>query len=136
MQNRIQTWLALIVLAVGVVLAAVLGLYLYVSATAEPLHPNPQGVPSVAHLAPSREWAGAVEQGRRIVREGLIEQNLPGLSVAVGVNGEIVWAEGLGWASIENRLAGMDRTSTTTSTPASLSSRTKISAWCRLWPMV
>jgi CubicO group peptidase (beta-lactamase class C family) len=103
MQNRTQTWLALIVLAVGGLLAAVLGLYLYVSATAEPLHPNPQGVPSVAHLAPSREWAGAVEQGRQIDRATLIEQNLPGLSVAVGAGGEIVWAEGFGWADLESR---------------------------------
>jgi CubicO group peptidase (beta-lactamase class C family) len=34
----------------------------------------------------------------------LVEQNLPGLSVAVGVGGEIVWAEGFGWADLENRV--------------------------------
>jgi serine beta-lactamase-like protein LACTB, mitochondrial len=49
-------------------------------------------------------WADAVEQGRQIVRAGLTEQNLPGLSVAVGVGGDIVWAEGFGWADLENRL--------------------------------
>jgi CubicO group peptidase (beta-lactamase class C family) len=45
-----------------------------------------------------------VEQGRQVVRAGLIEQNLPGLSVAVGAGGGIVWAEGFGWADLENRV--------------------------------
>lgn len=101
---KIQTWLALIVLTVGALLAAVVGLFVYVSAT-PPLHPNPQDVPSVTDSAPLPKWAGAVEQGRQIVRAGLTEQSLPGLSVAVGVGGEIVWAEGFGFADLENRVS-------------------------------
>src|SRR4029453_14917253 len=31
------------------------------------------------------------------------EQNLPGLSVAGGIGGEIVWAEGFGWADLEKK---------------------------------
>ena len=100
--NRIQTWLALIVVAVGLLLVAILGLWVYVSVTATPLHPNPQDVPSVTHSAPLPKWAGAVEQARQIVRASLTEQNLPGLSVAVGVGGDIVWAEGFGFADLEN----------------------------------
>ena len=38
------------------------------------------------------------------MRAGLSQQNLPGLSVAVGVGGDIVWAEGFGWANIENQV--------------------------------
>ena len=91
-------------MAVGLLLAAILGLWVYASATATPLHPNPQDVPSVTRSAPLPKWADAVEQGRQIVRAGLIEQNLPGLSVAVGVGGDIVWAEGFGWADLENRV--------------------------------
>ncbi len=102
-KNRIS-WLALIVLAAGLVPAAVIGLFLYMSAAATPLHPNPRDVPSVTRSAPLPRWAGAVEQGRQIVRAGLIEQNLPGLSVAVGTGGDIVWAEGFGWADLENRV--------------------------------
>ena len=34
----------------------------------------------------------------------MAEQNLPGLSVAVGVGGDIVWAEGFGWADIEKQV--------------------------------
>ena len=72
--------------------------------TATPLHSNPHDVPSVTHAAPSQKWADAVEQGRQIARAGLVEQNLPGLSVAVGVAGDIVWAEGFGWADLEKRV--------------------------------
>ena len=50
------------------------------------------------------KWADAVEQGRQIARAGLTEQNLPGLSVAVGVAGDLVWTEGFGWADLENRV--------------------------------
>ena len=101
-KNR-MTWLTLIVLAAGLVPAAVIGLFLYMSAAATPLHPNPRNVPSVTRSAPEPEWADAVEQARQIVRAGLIEQNLPGLSVAVGTGGGIVWAEGFGWADLEAR---------------------------------
>jgi serine beta-lactamase-like protein LACTB len=103
-KRRIQTWLALIVAAAGLLVAAILGLFAYISVTATPLHPNAQDVPSVTHVAPVRKWADAVEQGRQIVRTGLTEQNLPGLSVAVGVAGDMVWAEGFGWADLENRV--------------------------------
>jgi serine beta-lactamase-like protein LACTB len=103
-KRRIQTWLALVVAAVGLLLAAILGFFAYMSATAAPLHPDPQDVPSVSHSAPLPRWADAVEQGRQMVRAGLTEQNLPGLSVAVGAGGEIVWAEGFGWADLENRV--------------------------------
>ena len=103
-KSRTQNWLTLIVVAVGLLLVAIPGLWLYMSATATPLHPNPQDVPSVTHSAPLPKWADAVEQGRQIVRAGLAEQNLPGLSVAVGVGGDIVWAEGFGWADLEKRV--------------------------------
>jgi serine beta-lactamase-like protein LACTB len=103
-RSRTQTWLALFVVAVGLLVAAILGLFAYVSYTATPLHPNPQDVPSVTRSAPLAKWADAVEQGRQIVRAGLTAQNLPGLSVAVGVGGDIVWAEGFGWADLENQV--------------------------------
>jgi len=100
---RIQTVLALFVGAFCLLIAAVGGLYVYTSATAPLLHPDPQNVPSVTQSAPLPKWADAVQQGRQIVRAGLTEQNLPGLSVAVGVGGELVWAEGFGFADLETR---------------------------------
>ncbi len=103
MSKSAQTWIVLIVLAVGLLLTACMGLWRYMKAT-PPLHPNPQDVPSVTDSAPLPKWGDAVEQGRQIARAGLTEHSLPGLSVAVGVGGEIVWAEGFGWADVENRV--------------------------------
>ena len=104
LKSRTETWAALVVLGAGLLIAAMAGLWVYMSATATPLHPAPQDAPSVTHSAPSAQWAGAVQEGRQIVRAGLSEQNLPGLSVAVGMGGDIVWAEGFGWADLENRV--------------------------------
>jgi serine beta-lactamase-like protein LACTB, mitochondrial len=103
-KSRTEIWLSLGVLALGMIPVAIAGLWGYMSTTATPLHPNPRDSPSVTHSAPSPKWADAVEQGRQIVRAGLKEQNLPGLSVAVGVGGDIVWAEGFGWADLEKRV--------------------------------
>jgi CubicO group peptidase (beta-lactamase class C family) len=99
--NRIETWLGLIVVAFGLLLAAIGGIWVFMSATATPLHPNAQEVASLTDATPLPRWDRAVEQGRHIVRSGLSEQNLPGVSVAVGVGGDIVWAEGFGWANLE-----------------------------------
>src|SRR5207247_9656175 len=87
--------------AVGLLLV-IPGLWVYVSLTATPLHPNPENVPTVMHSAPLPKWAGAVEQGRQMVRASVAEQNLPGLSVAIGIDGDIVWAEGFGFADLKN----------------------------------
>jgi serine beta-lactamase-like protein LACTB, mitochondrial len=104
LKGRREAWGALIVLAGGLLVASILGLWGYMSATATPLHPNAQDVPSVTGLTPERSWADAVEQGRHIVRGSLVEQNLPGLSVAVGTGGNIVWAEGFGWADLDKKV--------------------------------
>ena len=103
-KNRIPIWVALIVGAIGLPLAAILGLWAYKSVTTPILHPDPQRVRSVTHSDPSRKWTDAVERGRQIMRAGITQQNLPGLSVAVGVDGDIVWAEGFGWANLENQV--------------------------------
>ena len=87
-----------------VVFLAGLGIYTFVIAVSTKLHPNPKDVPSVTLAAPPPKWAAAVDQGRQIARAGLIRQNLPGLSVAVGIGGDIVWAEGFGWADMEKRV--------------------------------
>ncbi len=102
--NRTETWVALIAGGIGLLVAGILGMFAYTSITATPLHPDPQGVPSITHSTPVPQWAGAVEGGRQVVRAGLVGQNLPGLSVAVGVDGDIVWAEGFGWADLESRV--------------------------------
>ena len=99
-----QKALTLIGAGVFVVCVAGVGIYTFVMAVSTKLHPNPKDVPSVALAAPSPKWAAAVDQGRQLARAGLVQQNLPGLSVAVGVGGDIVWAEGFGWADMEKRV--------------------------------
>jgi CubicO group peptidase (beta-lactamase class C family) len=103
LRNRFQKGLALIGLAIAVLVTFIVGLYVYVLATTRPLHPDVQSVPSVIASPPSAKWTEPVERGRQIVRAGLIEQNLPGLSVAVGVGDDVVWAEGFGFADLEKR---------------------------------
>ena len=102
--SRKEGWFAAIGVALGVLFAAGLGLYAFLNSMVTLLHPNPQDVQSVAQGPPSPEWAGAVEQARQRARASLVEHNLPGLSVAVGAGGDLVWAEGFGWADIEKRL--------------------------------
>src|SRR6187402_525511 len=99
-----QRALTLIGVGVLVVFLAGAAIYTFVMAVSVKLHPNPKDVPSVVLATPSPKWAAAVEQARLSARDGLVKQNLPGLSVAVGVGGDIVWAEGFGWADMENRV--------------------------------
>jgi serine beta-lactamase-like protein LACTB, mitochondrial len=102
-KSRLQTLVMLGIAGVGLVIAAIVGLFAYMSLSARPLHPDPQKVPSVTRPIPSPQWADAVKQAQQVARAGLLEQNLPGLSVAVGVGGELVWAEGFGHADIERQ---------------------------------
>jgi CubicO group peptidase (beta-lactamase class C family) len=102
-QRRTEKWLVLIVLAGAVLLAAFGGLWVYMSAT-PPLYPSPLAVPSATDDVPLAEWTAAVERGRQIVRASLVEHSLPGVSVAVGAGGRLVWAEGFGWADLEKKV--------------------------------
>ena len=99
-----KTWLPPIAVALGLVITGLASFFSYIFATSTTLHPNPQDVRSAMVSAPSPKWADAVKQSQEIVRAGLTAQNVPGLSVAVGVAGDVIWAEGFGWADIENRV--------------------------------
>jgi CubicO group peptidase (beta-lactamase class C family) len=72
---------------------------------------DPETLPSRIFDAPSSAYEDAVAQGRSIARALTAEEKLPGLSLAVAVDGEIVWAEAFGWADLENQ---------TPATPATL----------------
>ena len=60
-------------------------------------------MPSVINSPPSPQYDAAVERARGLVRAAVLEQNLPGVSVAIGGGGTIVWAEGFGWRDVETR---------------------------------
>jgi serine beta-lactamase-like protein LACTB len=50
-------------------------------------------------------YTSAVEESRTLVWDRMAEIGIPGLSVAVAVDGEVVWAEGFGMADLENSVA-------------------------------
>jgi serine beta-lactamase-like protein LACTB len=102
-RSRMQTWLAVMVAGAGLLVAAVVGRWAYVSAT-PPLHPDAQSVRTKGEVAPDGAWARKPDEARELVRAAVAEQNLPGLSVAVGAGNGIVWAEGFGWADLESRV--------------------------------
>jgi serine beta-lactamase-like protein LACTB len=105
-----QHALTLATVALGVLVATGLGIYTFLTSMATTLHPNPKDVPSVMAEPPAPEWAEAVDHARQLARAGLVEQNLPGLSVAVGVDGRLVWAAGFGWANVEKKVPAGPRT--------------------------
>src|SRR5262245_7172922 len=102
-KRRMETWILLIIAAVGLIPAAVGGLWLYMSVMATPLHPSAKEVPALLQSSPAKKYSDAVEEARQIVRAALAERNLPGLSVAVGAGGDVVWAEGFGFADLDKR---------------------------------
>src|SRR5204863_5276307 len=102
-RNRLPAWIARTALAIGVTIAAVAAFLIHAAVVAGPLFAHPQDVPSDIDSAPSPQYAAAVERARDLVRTAVLEQNLPGVSVAVGVGGTVVWAEGFGWRDIETR---------------------------------
>jgi CubicO group peptidase (beta-lactamase class C family) len=99
-----KTWLLLLAVPPLLIGVFVVGLFVYMNASARPLHPDPNGVPSLTQSSPAPQWNAAVEQGRQLARATLTGQNYPGLSVAVGTGGDIVWAEGFGFADLEKRV--------------------------------
>ncbi len=57
----------------------------------------------LAEASASAPYAAAVDHARMIVTAIMEESGTPGMSVAVGIDGEIVWSEGFGYADVENR---------------------------------
>ncbi|HEY6250118.1 MAG TPA: serine hydrolase domain-containing protein, partial [Candidatus Angelobacter sp.] len=59
-------------------------------------------LPYVEQL-PAPKYAQAIEDARKLLQALMLSSKVPGLSVAVAVDGDIVWAEGFGYADLENR---------------------------------
>ena len=63
-----------------------------------PARPQTSGPP------PAGRYAAAVPRSRAAVREMVEREGVPGVAVAVAVGGEVVWAEGFGFADLERRV--------------------------------
>src|SRR5918995_6122277 len=93
-RDRLPIWAGRTALAIGVLIAAFAAFLSHAVTVAAPLFAQPPDVPSVSESAPSPQWAAAVDRARPMVRAAIVEQNLPGVSIAVGIGLGIVWAEG------------------------------------------
>ena len=101
-RNRLPAWAARTALAVGGAIAALAAFQTHEVVVSAALFPHSQ-VPSVTVSPPSPQYVAAVERAQALVRSVVVEQNLPGVSVAVGAGGAIVWAEGFGWRDVATR---------------------------------
>src|SRR3954453_2081322 len=101
-KSKMPTWVSLILLGLGLLGVGIPGLFVYMKVTATKVHPDARKIPFIMGSAPLAKWGGAAEQARQIVRTSISENNLAGLSIAVGIDGEIVWTEAFGFADIEN----------------------------------
>jgi CubicO group peptidase (beta-lactamase class C family) len=111
-RNRLPRWAARTALVVGVVIAAAAAFLTREVRVRAPLFAHAQDVPSAIEAPPPPQHAAAVERARELVRAAILEQNLPGVSVAVGAGlraeapateGTVVWAEGFGWRDVVTR---------------------------------
>jgi len=89
-----------ILFTIGVVAAGAGALYFFATMS---IHSDAAAVRSTAAGVPPPQYARAVEDARQLARATVVTDNLPGLSVAIAHDGDIVWAEGFGWADIEQR---------------------------------
>jgi CubicO group peptidase (beta-lactamase class C family) len=91
---------AALALFFAVVMVAGTGV-LYFACTPDTVHTDSAAIRSAAADVDAGPHTGAVEEARRLARALLVEQNVPGLSVAVAVDGAVVWAEGFGYADVD-----------------------------------
>jgi CubicO group peptidase (beta-lactamase class C family) len=105
--TKISTWLVALAAGVGLVAAIVTGVTTYTVLTTVlttvPLYSAAESVPA-SRSTSAAGWTDAIAQGEQSIRASMLAQNLPGLSVAVGIGSEIVWAEGFGWADLERKV--------------------------------
>ena len=72
--------------------------------------PAPATAQAAAKSPRASRYARAITQARAIVRDSLKANGSPGVSVAVAVDGVVVWEEGYGFADMEQRVPVTPRT--------------------------
>ena len=104
-RSGLPAWARRTAVAAGAPVAALAAFLIHSNTIEAPLFAHAPGVPSVSTPAPSSLLAAAVDRARPMVRAAIKDQNLPGVSIAVGVGrpGTIVWAEGFGWRDVVTR---------------------------------
>lgn len=67
-------------------------------------------VPSQADAAPDPRFAEAVDSARTLAEDYVRASHVPGVSIAVGRGGEVVWAEAFGYADLSQEVLATPRT--------------------------
>lgn len=62
------------------------------------------GVCGIAVRAQAADHRNEIEQSRKIIAATMQKQHIPGLSIAVAIDGRIVWSEGFGYSDLESRI--------------------------------
>jgi CubicO group peptidase (beta-lactamase class C family) len=97
---RIEAILASLI-AAGMILVG--GGAFYFVATMS-VHAGPDSLPSHAEgQVPANELA-AVTMARALLKDAVVRENLPSVSLAVARNGEAIWTEAIGYADVDRRV--------------------------------
>lgn len=71
---------------------------------------DPGALPAETLAPPAARYAASADQIRQHARDLIVDENLPGVSIAVAVDGELAWAEALGWSDLDERVPLTPRT--------------------------
>lgn len=85
---------------------AVIGVAIWIGGITAPLAAQA----TLAEVQAPTHYAGAIAFSRTLIDELMETSGTPGMSVAVGIDGEIVWAEGFGYANVEHRVPVWEET--------------------------
>jgi len=99
-QNRVSKWAGRGALVAAVLTAGFAALLTREVKAAAPLFTQAADVPFASAPVSQPQWTPAADRARAILRDAIVAQNLPGVSVAVGTGSAVVWAEGLGWRDL------------------------------------
>jgi CubicO group peptidase (beta-lactamase class C family) len=76
----------------------------FVAAIGLPIASAAQQLPPLAVAGHSDVHRDAIAKAQALVRDSMTANGVPGVSVAVAVDGRVVWTEGFGFADVENRV--------------------------------
>src|SRR4051812_18679258 len=63
-----------------------------------------QAAPYGQLLRPAGRYEAAIAEARGLLVKFMTDNGVPGLSIAVGLDGAMVWSEGLGYANVEQQV--------------------------------
>lgn len=101
--TRNATRILLVLGASALVTAAITAGFVWPLLYPAPMHGSPAEVVSTATAKPAAGYENAAEQAAHRARTLVADKNLPGLSIAIARGGNLVWAEGFGWADVEKK---------------------------------